>query len=182
MSTIIAGQFETLNDAEALLPHFLKKGFKREDLHFFSVNPPGQHATFPIGGDEFEDVGTKKAGAGAAAGAVVGGGAGLALGTAVATVAPEIGAGIALGLAGVGAYTGSLVGGLNATTDTGKTSVVARKAGVLLAIHVVDPHSEQTAKELLRRYGVRAVEKAEGQWLDGQWIDFDPIKPPNVLE
>ena len=57
--------------------------------------------------------------------------------------------------------------------DTGPV----RHAGVLLAAHVDDANTALVATEL-RRGGARDVERAEGQWRDGRWEDFDPLAPP----
>ncbi|MCY1204241.1 hypothetical protein D9M68_475140 [compost metagenome] len=32
--------------------------------------------------------------------------------------------------------------------------------------------------DLLRREGAKDVERADGQWVDGRWVDFDPLVPP----
>ena len=108
----------------------------------FYLNPPGQHATYPIGGDAHHDEGTKHAGKTAAAGAAVGGVTGLALGTAVAAAAePGLAAVAAIAGAGVGAYVGSLAGGLTGTEhgdprEASTEEPVERNAGVMVAVRV----------------------------------------------
>src|SRR5688572_20821931 len=112
MSKIIAGGFETLEDANAALQRLTEAGVPREYICTYRVNPPGMHDQFPIGGDRAESPGSKHVDAGAVKGAAVGAVVGLAAG---AAMVPFLGPmGLAAG-AGVGAYTGSLLGGLKET-------------------------------------------------------------------
>ena len=108
METIVAGRFETFEQAETAVRHLVAEGFHREDASAFFVNPPGQHAQFPIGGDQYADADAGAAGSGSIAGAVAGGAAGLA----AAITVPGLNVAILLGVIGVGAYTGSLAGTL----------------------------------------------------------------------
>jgi hypothetical protein len=55
METIVAGRFETFEQAEAAVRDLTMEGFRREDASAFFVNPPGQHAQFPIGGDQYAE-------------------------------------------------------------------------------------------------------------------------------
>ena len=87
MATIIAGMFETQVEADRAIGALKAAGFGGNDITSFYLNPPGQHATYPIGGDAHHDAGAKEAGKTAAAGATVGGVTGLALGTMVGAVA-----------------------------------------------------------------------------------------------
>src|SRR5687767_15893084 len=116
MANIIAGIVETQEAGDRVIAALRAQGFGADDLMSFYLNPPGQHATYPIGGDAHHDEGTKHAGKTAAAGAAVGGVTGLALGTAVAAATDSgLGAMAARAGAGVGAYVGSLAGGLTGT-------------------------------------------------------------------
>lgn len=184
MSTIIAGRFETFARAETAASRLMAKGVRQDDLTMFYVNPPGQHAAFPIGGDEAVDAGARDAGPGAGRGILIGAVGGFAVGIClVAAARAWFGAGavqpwvLVLVMAfatGVGAYVGSLMGALAGTErDTGPV----RHAGVLLAAHVSDANTALVTSEL-RREGARDVERAEGQWRDGRWEDFDPLAPP----
>ena len=38
------------------------------------------------------------------------------------------------------------------------------------------------AVNALRAAGARDIERAEGTWEAGQWIDFDPLKPPLLVD
>ena len=52
-----------------------------------------------------------------------------------------------------------------------------RRAGVLTAVHVTVA-TESAAAQVLRDCGGKDVEKAEGRWREGDWVDFDPVAPP----
>ena len=105
------GNVDTQEAADRALEALVDGGFTRGDVTAFYLNPPGQHAMYPIGGDAHHDAGTKQAGKTAAAGAAVGGVTGLAVGTAVAIAADAgLATAGAIAGAGVGAYVGSLQG------------------------------------------------------------------------
>lgn len=184
MSTIIAGRFETFDRAETTASRLMAQGVRQDDLTMFYVNPPGQHGTYPIGGDEAVDPAARKAGPGAGRGIVIGAAIGFAIGICLvaaarawfATAAPQPWV-LVLVMAfatGLGAYAGSLMGAL-AKTDARSGPV--RHAGVLLAAHVSADNTSLVANEL-RRNGAQDVERAEGQWRGGRWEDFDPLRPP----
>jgi hypothetical protein len=178
MARIIAAKVETQAQAERIVAALRRAGLAAEDVSSFYLNPPGQHAEYPIGGDAHHDEGTKKSGKTAAAGAAVGGVTGLALGTAVAA-ATDAGFTAIAGLAGagVGAYAGSLAGGLSGTRggDPRQSSLeepVERDAGVIVAVRIHD--NEESALQVLRAEGALDIERANGEWRDGAWVDFDP--------
>lgn len=186
MATIIAGRFETQVEADRALGALARAGFGSQDVTSFYLNPPGQHAEYPIGGDAHHDEGSKKAGKTAAAGATVGGITGLALGTAAAAAAdPGLTAIAAIAGAGVGAYVGSLAGGLTGARagNPDQATVeepVERGAGVIVAVRA--DGEEDTAIRTLRASGAREIDRAAGDWRDGAWIDFDPRRPPHFIE
>jgi hypothetical protein len=176
MSTIIAGLFETIDQATDAVESLRRHGFAATDVSQFANNPPGQHDRFPIGGDENSDPGAKHAHAGAAAGAGVGAGAGAAVGAIVG--GPP---GAAVG-AGLGAYVGSLAGALNKLEGEGTPAHPARRpAGVMVAARAVSVTAQQTAIGVLQAEGATHIEKAEGRWLDGKWADFDPVAEPRLV-
>src|SRR5512146_2421356 len=110
MSTIIAGGFEHLTQAEAASERLLLEGISPEFVCKYRINPAGEHHALPAGGDRDESPGAHHAHGGAVKGAAIGAAVGLAAG---AAAAPFVGpVGLAAG-AGVGAYTGSLIGGLH---------------------------------------------------------------------
>ncbi len=172
MATIIAGRFDTLDTAREAA-RLLAARLGQEHVEVFYNGPAGQHATYPIGGDQDQDPGASKSDSGAAKGAAAGAGVGAAAG---ALAAGPIGA--AAG-AGVGAYTGALVGavkGAKGATEPGST--VRRRAGMMVAAHLPNTDAEQDVIGLLRRQGADEIETAQGEWRDGKWADFDPAAAP----
>ena len=202
MSRIVAGRFQESTGAEAVLKALPAQGFNRSEFEMFFVTPPGQHATFPVGGDAFSDEGARKGGGGAAIGAVIGAGAGLLIGIIgyvitkylnidvlwpglVTRHGEESGVGLGLitiALAAVGAYVGSLVGAMSKmrSGSVRRATVehpVERPSGLMVAINVDRQGSEPRAIETLQRYGARDIERTQGEWKDGDWKDFDPRMP-----
>lgn len=176
MSTIIAGWFETIDEAEDAARSLRGRHFADGDVSHFANNPPGQHDQFPIGGDENADPGAKHAHGAAVAGAGVGAGAGAAVGAVVG--GPP---GAAVG-AGVGAYVGSLMGALGGLDGKGSDQrPVRRPAGAMVAVRVGGDTEEQTAIEVLDAEGATHIERAEGQWSAGKWVDFDPVAAPQLV-
>jgi hypothetical protein len=189
MKTLIAGRYEQQTEAENAWRDFLRAGFSAREMSLFYVNPQGQHALYPVGGDEDESAGTHEAKSGAVRGAVGGVGAGTLVG---AATIPVLGPAGPLMGAAVGAYTGALVGALkNMEEDAEEGSDAVpdrnapgaeppRKAGLMLAVAVASPAEREAAVDI---HGMRAqsVEEAEGVLQNGDWIDFDPLAPPKVI-
>jgi len=188
MAKIIAARFETQPEADRALDALRCAGFDGQDVTSFYLNPPGAHAQYPIGGDTHHDEGTKHSGKTAAAGAAVGGVTWLALGTAVAA-AGDVGLGAiaAVAGAGVGAYVGSLAGGLTGSHDGNpakatKEEPVGRNAGVMIAVRVDADGAQNTVVGVMREQGGADIERAEGEWRDGEWVDFDPVAKPQPVD
>jgi hypothetical protein len=200
MTPIIAGRFEQNDQAEAAAGALRQRGgFDTHDISIFFVNPPGQHDTFPIGGDRNASPGAKDAGGAALKGAAVGSAVGVGVGLAAA---PLLGPGALLAGAAAGAYAGSLVGALDdmkdkpAPTQTDeqevgdavvvatppKTASTARSGGVLVAVRAVEFAKRVDAVNVLRTAGARDIERADGTWEAGHWVDFDPLKPPLLVD
>jgi hypothetical protein len=175
MSNIVAAEFEGFEAAQAAR-RALREGFAPSRTSMFYLNPGGQHASFPIGGDQYADPQTKGAGKGALAGAALGGVAGLALGIAVT---PILGPLVVGGLA-AGAYAGSLAGavGRRGKRETRPEPPANRPAGVVVAAFAPTVAEREHATSVLERHGPRAIEHAEGIWKDGTWADFDPVSIP----
>ena len=136
----------------------------------FANNPPGRHAVIPTGGDEVKDPAAAHAdaAAGAGTGAVVGG-----------VIAGPPGAAVG---AGFGAYVGSLVGALHGLKDSGSDDrPMRRPAGILVAMKIDSASAEESAIHTLRAHGAIHVEKADGRWRDGRWMDFDPVSAPVIV-
>ena len=188
MAKIIAARLDTQPAADRALDALKRAGFDGADVTSFYLNPPGQHSEYAIGGDAHHDEGTKKSGKTAAAGAAVGGITGLAIGTAVAAAAePGFTAVAAVAAAGVGAYVGSLAGGLSGARsgDPQQSTLeepVEREAGVMVAVRADGDGVAESIADLLRANGARDIERAEGEWRDGEWIDFDPRRTPRLID
>jgi hypothetical protein len=185
MSLIVAARFTTFPTAEAAAQQLFNSGFVEEDVTLFFVNPTGQHARYPIGGDTGTDAGAAQAPKGAGKGVTIGAVVGAAVGVGIFTLfsAPLL---VSIIAAAVGAYVGSLVGAMSHTREGGRFGRQAaqdgetRDSGVLLAVHV-SPASQYDAGRILRDAGGTAIERATGRWQQGRWADFDPTRPPDTI-
>ena len=185
MSLIVAARFTTFPAAESAAQKLFDGGFVEEDVTLFFVNPRGQHARYPIGGDIGTDPGARDAPKGAGMGVTIGAVVGAVIGVAVfaAFSAPLL---VSLIAAGVGAYVGSLVGAMSRTRkhDPAGHRVPfheeSRDSGVLVAVHV-SPDNQLDAARVLRDAGGVSIEKATGRWQQGRWADFDPLRTPQPL-
>lgn len=182
MSKIIAARFTTFAAADSARTCLLTSGFVDEDVAEFYVNPSGQHARFPIGGDEYADRQARPAGLGATGGGAIGAVVGMSL-AGVLTLLIFHSLLVLIVATAVGAYMGSLIGAMLLTRGGGRGALPAaaatgpheRESGVLLAVHVssgLQPH----AVELLRNANGQDIEEASGLWQDGRWADFDPTR------
>lgn len=184
MTAIVAGRFDSFSTAESVASRLKARGFADQDLSLFYVNPPGQHAAYALGGDHAADAGARKSGVGAIAGVVIGAAVGAAVGAmliSALSAVPPLSILVLVLAVGLGAYLGSLAGALTLARDARSNPVTGqppvRNAGVVLAAHVPGGDTAAVA-DLLRQEGARDVERAEGQWVDGRWVDFDPLVPP----
>jgi hypothetical protein len=101
----------------------------------------------------------------------------------------------------VGAYAGSLVGALGnmeekpasakpdeqvvgqvATTDARRDTACVRSSGIFVAVRALAFPKRVAAVNVLRAEGAQDIERADGTWQAGQWIDFDPLKPPLLVD
>ncbi|SAL17479.1 membrane protein [Caballeronia cordobensis] len=182
MSLIIAGRFQTFRAAESAAQKLFARGFLEEDVTLFFVNPSGQHARYPVGGDVGTDPGASAAPKGAGKGVTIGAVIGAVVGAAIFAVfhAPLL---VSVIAAGVGAYIGSLAGAMSHTKKArtaGQAEEPARHAGVLVAVHVA-PETQDQAATALREAGGLDIERASGRWKQGRWSDFDPLQPPHPV-
>jgi hypothetical protein len=180
MSRIICGMFDRTVDAEAALEEFKHDGFHRSEIDAFYVSPPGQHAMTPVGGDApHSSEGSRTAGIGAGVGAAVGAVVGAAAGW---LVSGDLGLVVVPLGAGLGAYIGSFAGSM-ARVRGGRRTVasvehpVEPRGGRMIAVNVERSGTERKAIEILKRHGARDLRRAEGQWANGSWRDFDPRAP-----
>jgi hypothetical protein len=186
MAKLVVGRFEDIVHAKALLDALPREGFALREYGLFYVAPPGQHGLYPIGGDAYSDEGAKDAGKTAAAGAALGGATGLAVGAVAAAALPVAGVIAALAAGGIGAYIGSLYGALSGTESGDPAQAtpeqpVEQPGGPRVAICVDRANTEAHALELLARFGAKDIGRAEGEWREGVWKDFDPRVPPEPV-
>jgi hypothetical protein len=184
-TTIIAGRFLTQDEVDHAVEELQRCGFARERISTFYVNPPGQHDTFPIGGDRAASPGAKETDKGVAAGAATGAAVGAAAGT------PLFGPlGTAVGGL-VGAHVGGLVGGVSEMKEKGETgehgeeaenAAPVRKSGMMVAVAADDHEHEELAIKVLRSAGANDPERAEGTIENGEWSDFNPLAMPVLLQ
>lgn len=178
MSTIIAVRFETLEKAEQAIQVLMSSAaLKSENICTFYVGPPGQHATHPLGGDHNNDSHSAEAHAEGMKGRAIGAGV---VGLAALAAGPVA----AVAGAAVGAYVGSLAGalsGMNEDEAKPQGDQVVRHAGVMVATRIADTTDETSVVRTLEQHGAQDVEKAQGQWRHGTWVDFDPSSPPYLF-
>ena len=156
-------------------------------MHSFYLAPPGQHSDLPLSdlSDHQHSEGTKDAGKGALKGAAAGGAVGLAAGAAAAAVTAPLGPAAVVAGAGIGAYVGSLAGGAAASRDSkieeaSRDEPIDRPAGAMVSVYT-DRLGEPKAVATLRNQGAIGIERADGQWIEGRWADFDPHVPPRLI-
>jgi hypothetical protein len=178
MTQIVAGVFDDEQSATAAAHQLRGAGFEAADLDQFSLNPPGRHHALPLGGDEDADAkaegGDKGAVTGAAIGTAIGAVAGLA-------ALPLVGPVAIAGGAAAGAYAGSLAGAVNTMGDD-RPAPELRPAGVMVAVNTDSSEDEEIAIGLLRDQGAQMIERADGSWRNGKWVDFDPVRAPVIVE
>ena len=184
MSTIIAGRFQQQTQIEHTIEELVRAGFARDRISTFYVNPPGQHDSYPIGGDHAVSAGAHESDKGIAIGTA----SGAAVGAAAASFLGPVGT-VTGGL--LGAHVGNLVGSLSQMKERGETgehgedadnAAPIRHSGLLLAVAVGDQDNEDQAANLLRSLGAVELERAEGTIEDGDWTDFDPSATPHPLQ
>lgn len=180
MTNIVAGVFETDAEADRAAAELRKAGFESGEVEKFVLTPPGQHHQLETGGDEAADPEAKGGEKGAMAAAAIGGAVGAVAGLAAT---PLVGPAAIAGGAATGAYVGSMAGAMNTMKDKpAAVDPVSRPSGVMLAVPAEVDEDQEVAVGLMREAGARFIERADGTWENGHWTDFDPIKPPDVIE
>lgn len=185
MTLIIAARFPTFDAANSAAQRLMEAGIHEDALHVFYVNPPGAHDSYPVGGDQAVDPGTRGAPRKALGTAAVLGAVGAVVGGVILAAFADSFIPIIAG-AGVGAYVGSLAGAMRGM-DKGRETVQephrvretdeGRPAGVLLAVNATGERAQEIATMLVEAGG-REVERAQGRWREGKWEDFDPLNAP----
>lgn len=198
MTPIIAGRFELEAQAESAVAALRRGGFAAADVTGFFVNPVGQHATYPIGGDRAASAAVGHAYGGALKGvpAATAGGVGVGL-----AASPVPGPAAVVAGAGAGAYPGALVGALGnmeekpaaakpdeqvvgrvVSADAPPDTPCLRSSGIFVAVRALAFAERVAAVNVLRAEGAQDIERADGTWQSGRWIDFDPLKPPLLVD
>ncbi|APD11127.1 hypothetical protein UC34_03420 [Pandoraea vervacti] len=182
MAMIVAGRFTTCDQANLVASRLYDRAFRPSDVSVFFLNPTGQHAKFPIGGDVDADAAARPAGKGAAQGVIAGGAFGLALGALLFVTVWRFWLVPVVGMM-AGAYLGAFLGALQRMRSRERVSAREagmRDAGVMLATHVSESTAD-TAIAVLRDAGAAEIEQADGVWEAGEWRDFDPVKRAHDL-
>jgi len=180
MSTIVAGGFQVMEEAQEAVRRLQDVGIHIDYICTFRVNPAGEHHGLAAGGDHASSPGAEHAQSGAVKGAAIGAAVGLAAG---AAAAPFVGPAGFAAAAGVGAYTGALVGSLNEiehepSPDHGDV----RPAENMVAVNAdASGVSEDVIVHTLEECGAELVERAQGTWADDAWADFDPTSRPQLI-
>lgn len=189
MTHIVAAHVGSQERGEQVRQALQARGIAASDIEVFTLTDAGRHARFPIGGDQDVDPGASKSAGGAAQGAVAGGTLGAVAGVAASAAAPLLAPAIIAGSAGAGAFAGALAGAMRRTEPPGPAEAVndvvtqqTRRGGVMVAVNVGQPDTRATAIACLRESGAQLIERADGQWRDGHWIDFDPLSAPRWIE
>lgn len=185
MQTILAGRIDTHEHAQQLMAKLRERGVALSDMQAYYLTPPGQHAQFPIGGDQYADPDAQDAPKKQAAGAAVGAAAGLVAGGVAAVAVPPLAPVIIAGVTGVGALAGSVAGALSGTKSAEQSkhdrSAESREGGLMVAVRVT-PTTESAVLETLEAAGARDIERATGEWRDGHWVDLNPVEPPQRID
>jgi len=133
----------------------------------------------PVGGDApHASAGTRQSGPAAVIGALIGALVGAAAGW---VVSGAYGVVAILLAAGLGAYIGSFAGAMARSRGGRKREAsvehpVQPPGGRMIAVNV-DGGDAQRAVSILREHRARDIGRAEGEWRDGSWRDFDPRAP-----
>jgi hypothetical protein len=174
MDNIIAARFQTDDEAKAAAAS-LADLVDKNDISIFFNNQPGAHDSdrdAKSSGDQGASIGGTT---GAASGSIAAGTIGTLVG------GPAIGA-LA---AAVGGYTGSLAGTAGGLPDEGEATNKGphpRSAGMMVAVHVINTNNSSQIIERLRSCGAADIERAQGRWVNGDWVDFDPASPPQRVD
>ncbi|AOX47782.1 hypothetical protein AB870_14560 [Pandoraea faecigallinarum] len=177
MAMIVAGRFTTFDQANLVASRLYDRAFRPSDVSVFFLNPTGQHAKFPMGGDVDAHAAARPAGKGAAQGVIAGGAFGLALGALLFVTLWRFWLVPVVGMM-AGAYLGAFLGALARMRSRERVparEAGMRDAGVMLATHVSESTAD-TAIAVLRDAGAAEIERANGVWEGGEWRDFDPVK------
>lgn len=189
MTHIVAAHVGTQDRGESLRQALLGRGVPADHIEVFTLTDAGRHARYPIGGDRAVDPASQDSASGAAKGVVAGGVLGAVAGVAAAAAAPVVAPAIIAGMTGAGAFGGSLAGAMRETDAPPPAQDVnaartadTRRGGVMVAVNVGAPEQGATVVDCMRAHGAEQIERADGQWRDGGWADFDPLSAPRWVD
>jgi hypothetical protein len=183
MTTITTGNFQQESAARQAMSDLARAGFESGQTATCFVGPHGQHDTLPMGGDEYESLGTESSGGAIGSAATLGAIVGVAAGFVTLS---EFGPGVAVVAAGDGAYAGSFVRAIEnmGSGNEDKTHVIDkvspyaephRKSGMLVVVSTPASPERNTAIRMLRANGGTDLDQPEGTIIGGDWADFDPL-------
>jgi hypothetical protein len=183
MSIIIAGHFQTQEQADAASEALVEAGFTQERLSTFYLSQPGQHDITVLGGDNLLSPGARETPRGVMEGAAAGGAVGAILGAVTVPLTGPVGP-IVGGL--VGAHVGSLFSfskmkEADEAEQGCPVPIEQRRAGMLVAVAFDEAGDQTRAVDVLRRLGAIQIERARGNIVDGDWADFDASVAPEIL-
>lgn len=195
MARIVAARFQEQEQVDQAMDALANAGVSTADMSTFYLNPPGQHNLYSIGGDREDSPGAHETGTGVASGAATGGAVGAAVGLTGAPVFGPVGPAVG---ALVGAHIGGLIGSLSTMKEKGQAEASTeaadgadnqlrqRKSGMVLAVKANAADRAASAGEteiirLLEAFGGSDLEEADGTMVSGNWEDFDPLMPPQLI-
>lgn len=161
MATIIAGRLQLQHQAEEAIEELIQAGFAPDKITSFYVNPPGQHAMYPIGGDRYQSPAKEEPGKNAKFRETI---------TEVAEA-----------MIGADKHKAHEKADSGHVTDEHAHALRLRTAGMLVAVEIINHSHQEQAVALLTQLGAKNIEKAEGEIIDGEWADFDPLSEPYYL-
>jgi len=172
MATVIAARFQLIEQTELVLELLMKAGFAEGKMTSFYVNPAGQHGVYMIGGDQYESSGIPVFDKGTRLGSVT-----------KSLVEAVIGAGSheEKHVSGHVPTIRHRQGTDNAIRNPAPEIGELRKSGMLVAVELGAPSLQSATVALLLGLGAKNIEKMDGEIVDGEWLDFNPLSPPSYL-
>jgi hypothetical protein len=158
MATIIASRFQLKEQAELVIEQLIQVGFDADKITSFYVNPPGQHAVYPIGGDRYQSPGVPVFG----------------------HRAENVSLGVTVVETVIGTEPVKDMSIEGKPGDQHETAPL-RRAGMLVAVELDDRNFQDRAVTFLEKLGAEDIEKSEGKIIEGEWLDFDPLSAPSYL-
>ena len=176
MARIAAAVFADQSTANQAMAALAGLGIGADDVDTFVINPPGRHHALPLGGDEAADDDARPGDRGALKGAAVGGAVGVVAG---ALATPIVGPAALAGGVAAGAYAGALAGALASMGR--REEPAARPFGVMVTVNLDHARNDDPVLDALYDGGAQMIERAQGEWHDGRWVDFDPVGHPHPI-